>query len=447
MRTRGRLAASLGRAAASAAVGLLATGCYFPTATVASRRAINYFHAREARPTPVPATGKLTVERSIAIAKANSAAIAQKRAHVAVARAHVRDVAEIDNPEIRVGQTRLDRITENLPEVEVKVRVKPPRPIRNQALEAEARAELAGAEADVRAEETRVESEVRLAFSAIRILEAEQRARQSLLDTKKRVLAIVDARVGQSRATALERSNARADVAFAEEEVAEVDAQRSQALARLADLMGASLEGVEIEGDPVEALEVAGVPKERDLVEKALAHAPMLEKSAATIDAFDARATAERALQWPWFSYFDFGYDFSHSTVDGLGWTFGAGLILPIFDTNQGGVDAADASKVEAERAFDAATQNVVVEVRGRARALDAAGKALDRFRTGPLATARQARRDAALAFDAGQIDDLTMADTEIRAAQADLRLLALVRRYVEAVAEVQRLTGWAPPL
>jgi len=387
------------------------------------------------------------VERSIAIAKANSAAVAEKRAHVAVARAHVRDVAEIDNPEVRVGQMRLDRITENLPEVEVKVRVKPPRPIRNQALEAEARAELRGAEADVRAEEARVEAEVRLAFATIRILEGEQRARQSLLDAKKRAFAIIDGRVAQSRATALERTSSRADVAMAEEEVAEVNAQRARAIARLSDLIGTPLEGVTIEGAPVEALEVAGLPKERELVEKALAQAPALDKSAARIDAFEARTTAEQSLQWPWFSYLDLGYDFSHSTLDGLGWTFGAGVILPIFDTNRAGVDEAKASKVEAERAFDAVTQDLVVEVRGRARDLDDAGKAIERFRTGPLATANQARRDAAAALEAGQIDDLTMADTEVRAAQAELRLLTLVRRYVDAVAALQRLTGWAPPL
>ncbi len=442
-RTRARLA----RAACHATTWALLGGCYFPSSTVASRRALSYFRAREGRPSSVAAPRELTVERSIAIAKANSAAVAEKRAHVAVARAHVRDVAEIDNPEVRVGQMRLDRITENLPEVEVKVRVKPPRPIRNQALEAEARAELRGAEADVRAEEARVEAEVRLAFATIRILEGEQRARQSLLDAKKRAFAIIDGRVAQSRATALERTSSRADVAMAEEEVAEVNAQRARAIARLSDLIGTPLEGVTIEGAPVEALEVAGLPKERELVEKALAQAPALDKSAARIDAFEARTTAEQSLQWPWFSYLDLGYDFSHSTLDGLGWTFGAGVILPIFDTNRAGVDEAKASKVEAERAFDAVTQDLVVEVRGRARDLDDAGKAIERFRTGPLATANQARRDAAAALEAGQIDDLTMADTEVRAAQAELRLLTLVRRYVDAVAALQRLTGWAPPL
>jgi outer membrane protein TolC len=437
---------ALSRAAlGSCALGLLAlTGCYQPTRTSVPSLAERYW-SRESLEAPPLESKRLTLADALARAKSHSAAVVAAKAEVAARKAEVGAAADVDNPEIRIGQMRLDQFTHDQPEVEVKVRVKPPPPVANDALRAEAEADARYAEAGLSEAERETVAAARLAYYETAALDRSLEAARRLNALQERRAKVLEQNAAQSRATSLDIALGALDRAKIDDDITTLAGERRRALGRLGDAVGLQLPD-DVELDPLDFSQLSELrlPGEGELLKLALSAAPELERRAAEIDAAAATIDQERATQIPWFSFLELGYHFSPRTIDPEGFTFGAGIVLPIFDPRVAAVEAAEAQRNALLRHFDADASEIKGLVLDGRREVAAAQQAIaDRQKVRDAA--KKASIEAAKAMEVGQLDELTAIKIEADGVKLAVDDAKAVRRMLEALAELERLTGWKP--
>jgi len=393
-------------------------------------------------------SGRLTLADAIARAKAQSSEVVARKAELAARKADVDAAASIDNPELRIGQMRLDQLNHDEPEVEVKVRVKPPRPIENDARKAEAEAAVRSAAGELSEAERETVAAARLAYYEAASLAQSLQATKQVASLLAKRGELLEESAAQSRATSLEVALAAIDKAKVGAELGELQGERKRALGRLGDAIGLTLpDDVELDAVDLSALAALRLPTEAVLIEGALREAPELEKRAAEIDAASALADQERTGQIPWFSFLELGYQFSEKTIDPEGFTFGAGIDLPIFDTRAAAIDAAEANKTALTRRFDADAKMIRNLVRDALRELTAAQQALGRDRAAVREATKNAVLEAQRSLAANKLDELSALKIELDAARLGLDDSKALRRLLVALAELERLTGFQPEL
>ncbi|MCC6554513.1 MAG: TolC family protein [Polyangiaceae bacterium] len=401
--------------------------------------------ARAARRAPAPAT--LTADEAVAMARERSALLAdlEARAYLAAAEAEAED--RYENPELRISQLRMDQVRNGEPQVRTAIRVRPSRPGEVGASVAEARAAEAVARAEARVEALSLEADVRWLFDDVLLLDAEIAAAEGVAASRGALADRMQARLEAAEATALDEASAALAAAAAEEDRVELRERRKVALATLLDHAGIDPAApVKLVGEPPSAWPPAELPSEDVLVEAALRNRPEIEIAAARIDGADARGEAERAKRWPWFTFVELGYELAPGIDQGLGWTFQTGIELPIFDTNRGGVAAADAARAEAKRALTAEVERVAREVRGRLREARAAAALVTEMRSRALPAAERAASAARRALEGRDVDSIRALTVDERRQVLDLKLLRLIRVYREAVSELRRAVGGPIP-
>lgn len=419
----------------------LSTGCYHATRISVAERTETYWATSDRR----PLQGKrLTLADALQRAKAENAEVAARKAQLEALRAEVEASAAIDNPELRVGQLRLDRLTHDDAEVEVKLRVKPPRPIENDARRAEAEAEARAAEAELAAAEVAAVARARVAYyeaaSADRVIAAARRL-DALAEKRS---AIVLRGLSESRVTQLEVALANVDRAGLARDLRSLEREKARALSRLGDQIAADLpDDVELDAIDLEALTKLQLPEDAALVKLSMTASPDLARRAAEVDAASAKADRQRTGQVPWFSFLELGYDFSKSTVDPEGFTFGAGLSLPVFDTRSAAIDAADAQVEARKRRLDADARALLETLREAVREVKTEQEALGVGRDELRAATKQAAEEADKALAAGRIDELSRLRTDADQARLELEDAKALRRLLLSIAEVERLTGY----
>lgn len=415
-------------------------GCYTPARTSVVERTRGLW----AEPALAPLDGgALHLEDALTRAKAQSAEIEARRAQARAARAAAEAAGPAENPELRVGQLRLDRLTHDDPEVEVKLRVKPPRPVESEARRAEADAEARASEADVSQAELAAEGEARAAYyeaAALSEVVAAARAREAV---EQRRLALIERAVADGRETQLDLASAKLEREDVAQDRAMFERERARSLARLSARIGAALpDDVALDRLDREAIAALALPDEKRLIELSLSRSPELVRRAAEVDAAEARADRERTGQAPWFSFLELGYDFSRTTVDPEGFTFGAGLTLPIFDTKSAAIEAADAEVEARKRRLDADAAAAKLDVDAARGSLSGAQAELAQRRT-LRAAAKTVVDEAERALASGRVDELEKVAAERKLAAIELEEAKSLRRAVAALAELERLTGY----
>ncbi|MDC3960286.1 TolC family protein [Polyangium jinanense] len=405
--------------------------------------------ARHQTSTPDAAPRVLTVEDAVVLAKKNSAQLSALEAGAATAEAGIAAANKHTNPELRISQIRLNQFVEGEPQIRTAVRFSPDRPGDVDAEVAEARAEQAEAQAEARAEEITIEADVRWLFDDVALIDAEIAAARAVAEARRALAAQMKNRLAAAEATSIDEAMAELAAVEAESDLAEQQAHRREVLGELLDRIG--LEpgaSVEVVGEPPLAWPPPDLPSEQALIEEALRRRPEVAIAAARIDAADARAYAERARRFPWFSFVELGYQFTPGTpatpgtLTGLAWTFQAGVELPIFDTNRAGAAAAGAAKTSSERALAGEVEQVAREVRARLREAEASRALVTEFRTRALPAAAQAGTASKRALEGRNVDVVEALSVDAQRVKVELRLLALVRRYRTAVSELRRAVG-----
>ena len=253
----------------------------------------------------------------------------------------------------------------------------------------------------------------------------------------------LQARVAAGESTSLDEALGELAALDADADLAAQEVRQREIIGALCDLLGINAQsGVEIQGDPALNWPPPELPSEQTLIEHALLQSPEVAVATARLDAADARAYAEKAKRFPWFSFLELGYEFTPKTLVGMGWTFQGGMDVPIFDTNRNGIVASDAAKTAARRAFEAEVERVVVDVRARLREVRLAESLVTQYRERALATAERAGNEAQRALDAHKIDAMRALSVEEKRAVVQLRLLRLIRRHRLAMSELRRTSG-----
>ncbi|WP_437573210.1 TolC family protein [Sorangium sp. So ce887] len=430
--------------------------CAAPAQLEGSERAIAlYREARAAKAQARARTGlaagrsaaprELSADEAVAMAREQSGTVASMRAREVTARAAI-DAASAGtyrNPEIRVSQLRLDQVLDREPRFSAGVRIRPPRPGEAGAAADVARADVDVARAETRVAELELEAEVRWMFDEVLLLDAELEALGAVAATRRRLADQERARVAVAQVTAVDEAMAALAAAVAEEDGAAPRARREVVLAALLDRVGLDPAApVRLVGEPLATAPLVPLASEDALIEAALRNRPEIALAAAELDAAGAEGALARTLRWPWFSFVEFGYEFSPATRDPMGWTFEAGIELPLFDTHASEVAAADAGAVAAQRTLAAEVQRVAREVRDRLREARAAGALVEEFRARALPAVERAGVEVARALDSRQIDGVRALGLEERGAAARVKLLRLVREYRTALAELRLVVG-----
>jgi len=234
--------------------------------------------------------------------------------------------------------------------------------------------------------------------------------------------ALGEAAATDAAAARLADTQARADRASAR-------AAGQGARAQLAAAVGvpvAALVGVDIDFNAVTAIPAA--PSDADARHDAIFHRTDLLASLADYAAAESALQLEVAKQYPDL-HFGPGYSYDTGTnriAFGL-----AGITLPIFDQNQGGIAQAEAKRKEAA-ARTAALQDAILGDVDRSLASYRASAAVLPVADAHLAAARRQRDGAAAGFAAGNLDRLawTQAQADYAASEvAHLDTLIAARK------------------
>lgn len=447
-----------------AALACLITGCAAPLSPSPGDRAVAIYRDGSYRPAGGSAPGgeapglvgghhgtatpgSLTADEAVALAKANSTGLAAKAALVEAAKAKVAAAGQPANPEIRVSQLRLDQLLADQGQERTALRVFVPRPGELEAKVAIARAEEAEARAALHAEEVTLEADVRWAFDDVVLLEGQIAAAEAVAASRKAIAERLAARLASATTTALDEAMAAMSAVAAEQDRAELSAERASAKAALLALIGlAPGAEVRIMGEPLSAWPPPKLPDEKALIEAALRARPEIAIAASRLDAGDARAALERAKRWPWFSFLELGYEVGAGIPGGLGWTFQAGVEVPILDTHRNGVAAADAAQTAAHKALDAEVERIAREVGARLRDARAAETLVTEMRARSLPTTERAAAAVQRALAGNDVDAVQALTVDERRVLLEARLLAAIRRYRVAVSELRRAVGGKLP-
>ena len=434
------LAGRGGTVAAFVMLCFVGAGCYAPTRSSREARLEEFRRSESAQP-EAEKSGPLSLAAALDRALERSPTLAALRARKQAATAAVDAAPKLENPELRVGGLQLDQLANDKPRANVRLRVKPPRPLENDARRAEAEALVRETEAELQAASAELRAEVRQRFFELMLSREEVASSQELLVARTRFTAALSQQVQDGRRTAVELANVQ--VAQQEAEFLALSASERVARARLelAALLGLDAESLELEAtEPLAELPSAG-----ECSSHALEQAAGIEQRLARIDAAEAVLDREQAQQVPWLSFLDVGYAFAPGTDDPLGFFFGGGITLPIFDTNADAVEASRAEVAYAERELNAEFDRVQRAVRAAHRSAESAQRLWRSYRSKTPVAAALAVEAAQRAVESGTLEELSALEAAVKLAQVRMTEADLRRRAVEAVVELDTLTDCRP--
>ena len=398
---------------------------------------------------PAAATGRLGPEAAVALAKKNNPRLVELAARAEAAKEAIEVAGQRRNPTLQARQVRVDRMFDGEPRLSPLVRFRPERPGEIPALEAEARAAEASARAGARAAGLAREAEVRGVYDDVGLLDAEAKAAESLATARRRLAEETRARTGTGTSTAIDADLTELSALEAEDTGRERRARRGLARAALLDRVGvapSSEADVVTDGSVTPAWPPAPLPAEDKLVEVALRRDARVAGMAANVDGAEARLRRERVRRIPWLTFVDVGYAFTPGSEPGFGWFVGAGVDLPVLQTNAAGVRTAEAAKDASRRGLESEADRVAREVRSRLREVEAAVGLVTQLRKDAAPVLVRAEQDAARALEVAGIDTVKAALVEERRAAVELRVLAGMRRYRTAMNDLRRaMSGDVP--
>jgi outer membrane protein TolC len=331
--------------------------------------------------------------------------------------------------------------------VDVSLRFSPPRPGEVDAKVAQARAEGNEARAEANLEAHTQELEVRLLFSDVLLYDAEIEAADAASGSQRRLLGLIKARTERALSTRLDEISAELAARETEQDRAILKADREIAFGALMDRLGLPEDApVRLVGDARELALLPELPDEETAILLALKNRPEIAAVAARIDAAEASIYVEKAQRMPWLSFFEVGYTFAPRIPEGLGWSFGAGVELPLLSLNNGAVLRAEAERTAAKRALEAEVERVVLEVRARLREARVARDLVRAHAEGPAPAADRATAEAKKAIDAAQVDALQLEIIEERRLKVAMVKLDLLRRFYTAFVSLSLAVGGKLP-
>ena len=437
------MAASL-RIGAAGLLALVAAACYTPRPLSPTRAVEIWTASRSTAPDAVDKSGPLdlTADEAVELALRNNPDLRALRARTAVAAGKVSASDQLQNPELRLSQLRLDQMVDGKTTLELGMRFRPERPGTLGARTHEAEMSQRAEEAEIANAARVLTEQVRALHAGVALSDEEIREAVREIELRKERLEYVSARVDAATATKLDLSMARLDLATAVDERLALVTERERDLSELKRLLSLPKDqelGCRADDGDLEPKDVTQT--EEELIRMALESRPELSRRAARIAEAEAEAFQERAEQYPWFSFVEAGYDFMPDQ-EPLAFAFGIGIDLPLFSLNSGKIEEADAvvdlRRIEEEtevRAIADEVRAALVKVRSTAERLASMEQSL-------LPAAKDSSDALRKALEAGVMDPLSASVIEEHRVRARRRYLQAMRQHREALIALEAAVG-----
>lgn len=431
---------------------LLLSGCFRPHAA-GPGRSMSTWREVQAPPasgsaststgaSPTAQPGALTAEQAYQLALARSPSLAIQEAIADVAEAQIGAAKQLENPELRLQNFRLEEAILGTPALNVALRVPVPRPGSINAKAEGARQAADGAKAVVEAARQRLRADIYKLFARMAALRAQMALETDAGKVRAQRVELVRARVDKAAATRFDLALADVAVAEATDEGERLLGELSLVEDELRRLTGAGLD-VTFHADASE-LQLVDVGGDVDaMIEQAFAARPELRAAQAKIAQAEAVAYNERNQAWPWLKWAQVGY-LAGPGASPRSWAFGINIDVPVFSWNRGKTKVAQAlvrQRQAEERAQVIAVAHDVAEAVARVERTAARVRALDE---GLIAKLDVAAREAEAALAAGTLDPLKAADLEGRQISARRQRLAALLEHRVALIELEAAIGGA---
>lgn len=368
-------------------------------------------------------TVSLTVDGTASFALKHNPALAAARLRIEEARGRLHQSGRLSNPELELELARHTRGREGSASVALLQRF--PLTARLRLEKAVSRAELAAAEAEVKDAERKLASEVRTAAVKLLALRGQRDLRAKQLAHSRELSDFLSKRVAAGEASAIDASQVELESRQIEVESLTLAADEAVLLGELRPLLGIGrTESIAITGTLPSP---QSIPEDREVLDRA------------DIVAAESRAKAarflvleQRARRWD-----DIGIGASYSrdrTLDApepieteqiIGFRFS--LSLPLWNSNAGRIQEAEAAAARAEKEVEATRLNASAELTAALGALRSYARLIEELDTRLLPTATRIEEQLRANYAAG----LTALTDVLR---ARTRRLELERQHLDAL-------------
>lgn len=387
--------------------------------------------------TSAGAAAPLSLASATALAEAYSPSVSAARRELEASEAEVRQADLPPNPELAVlleDERRATRTTTAQLNIPLELGGKRAARVAEARRASElAQAGLLGARAELRA---------RLLAAFFRVLVAQERVKLAgaSAELSTRGADATARRVAAGKISPVDETRARVEQANAELELADARAELQSARQALAAFWGSpELGHAQVEGD----LDALPVRADAQQLLAALDTAPTLEASRLEWERRKAAIEVERSRQVPDLTL-NVGAKRSNDTQITQA-VVGVTVPLPLFDRNEGRLEAALRRADKAEDDYRAARIRLANEARHAASQLALASASARTLKVTILPAAQQAHDAATRGFEAGKFGFLDVLDAQRSLLQARVRYLDVVAGAHQAAATLDRLLGRHP--
>lgn len=383
------------------------------------------------------AAGPLSLATATALAEAHNPGVSAARRELEASEADVRQAGLLPNPELAVlleDERRATRTTTAQLNIPLELGGKRAARVAEARRASElAQAGLLGAQAELRAQ---------LLAAFFRVLVAQERVKLAgaSAELSTRGADATARRVAAGKISPVDETRARVEQANAGLELADARAEMQSARQALASFWGSpDLDYAQVEG------ELDALPARADAQQllAALDSAPALQASRLEWERRKAAIEVERSKQLPDLTL-NVGAKRSNETQITQA-VIGVTVPLPLFDRNQGRLQAALSRADKAEDDYRATRIRLAGETRQAASQLALARASAQTLKATILPAAQQAHDAATRGFEAGKFGFLDVLDAQRSLLQARMRYLGVVAGACQAAATLDRLLGRQP--
>ena len=442
----------LTQALVSSLIALTAmTGCYQPTVNVRpsliaeAQSGLNVRKAEAARALspnneePL----RLSLVKAIEIAIRADAEIKIDRAALAMAQARILSATQVDNPQVRYSQEKLESGFSDEPRVDVEFRVKPPHLGELSARQAIAETDTRVAMARLKMTQSQVESKVRSFFREIAFVTEQLGAANQSIDANLNLIELAQTRASMGLGTQVDVALAHMAYEDAKQEAVELRAEKDILKANFLRHLGLpSSTELELELQQLQIDTLYTLPSEDELIKLALENRFELDVATARIEKAAAQSYIEDSKAWPRLSQIRVGYEMRLGEELEGAVTGGLSLDVPLFNLNGGARAEAEARQSLRKAELDAQVEAIIIEVRKQYRQVQAAAEAVTTLQSGAKHAATKATEAAKASMTAGQVDIRGLAEIESRASAVHRKWLKTLRRYHQEVMQLSEAVG-----
>jgi outer membrane protein TolC len=285
----------------------------------------------------------LELEQALRLAQQHSPALRTGRSRLGVASARVEEAKQLENPEIRLNNMRLDRLAQSETSFDLGLRIPIPRPWTMDARIRKAELQLEETRARTGDLERQLRASVRKLFARLSMLDQSEAALRVVLSQAVKQQEMAKRSLADGSATRLESSLTLLRHAELFDMQHELRLSREQTNEELRRLLGLRPDQAVVFKPPAPRSAPRKVAlDEESLIQQALRRRRDLRQAASQVGMAEAELYMARAQRWPWLRFFEVDYRF-RSAMAARNWELNMAIEVPLLSLNRGAIATREA--------------------------------------------------------------------------------------------------------